>query len=779
MLGPTACAPAEVRPCPRMLAGLAASGGPDPGSDEPTLTPAEIRQKDNEILMLKKRLAENEMKLEHLIAALSDRHESSTIMELLESTEVPPVMDQYNTKFRQGASFILRSRDVEVEQVRSSAIRRLNPTDEKSDILVISGPTGAGKTRLGFEALRLLSDRDMRFVGRLEKVLGLPCVTVALYIDFNNGCGYQPGVDSDIIVFNMGLRLAASSLGITPVAVFEKNGNCLDGLSPDAVLDAIVAGALRRAGASLATASPVSTCGTTVANADGGLSPAVVVLVVHFDEYQFYLKKLKAFQGYSANTARQCFKVMVSAINNWAAENGVVFLPIVSGTPLDGLDLLVTEKLTEVPLYPSRLDVAAAVELVADVITEPVDLLHLRPGLIKILQNQDEARVALADTDYRPRFLVDVGAAVRAQLNMSGAVTLEDLSLVDWGAAVSQAVARLPLVGLKRDHRDMYKTLARLALGGIPVRSVFPISAVDRTDAENYVADAAEDGIVELCGEENGYVTVRLPLVQLRSWGVLGVVPPSLMSPTLLTWQQAEQVFAVCLSAALWPGLRSRAVTVRNLLPGALGGPQLANIELILDQSRQVYREAARSITQKTPILAADLIVVAEPLLGGVKVSVDLQSGVFLSCAGNPVVDLRCTVPTRLGKGRRGQLHIYGQSRQSLKDKEVSEKEIAAFYTSALAATASLRSAGDDVLFIFFTNRKLNDAAAGALTASYFEAHPCLCVVSADQLGGVVPPFLLTRFQTATKQTGEFLSTVAPRPQHLSGPPSAPSMTGC
>lgn len=46
------------------------------------------------------------------------------------------------------------------------------------------------------------------------------------------------------------------------------------------------------------------------------------------------------------------------------------------------------------------------------------------------------------------------------------------------------------------------------------------------------------------------------------------------------------------------------------------------------------------------------------------------------------------------------------------------------------------------MLFLVFTTRKLMDTAAKAMTASYFEGRPCRCVV--------VPPFLATRFYTAT-----------------------------
>lgn len=674
--------------------------------------------------------------------------QTSTILELLESTEVCPLLTQYMFHFQEHASYELRSRDIEVEQLRSSTMRALKPVDAKSDVFVINGPTGVGKTRLGYEALRLLSDRDLQFVGRIEEVLGLPCVTVALYMDFNNGCGYRTGVDGKVMVNNMGLRLASSSLGVDPGVVHEKNGNSLVGLTPGAVLDAIVAGALRRAGASLAARSSSADATTPAADDGGRLRPAAVVLAVHVDEYQFYLRRLEVSEGYSTEAAHMCFKEMVSAINDWAAKAGVVFLPILSGTPLEGLDLLVTEKLNEVSLSPGRLDAAAAAELMADVITKPVKLRLLRPRLIQMLLNQDVARVALADTDCRPRFLVYVGVAVRNQLDMSGTVHLEDLDLVDWGAAVGRAMARLPTVY----DRDLYKTLARLALARIPVRSVSR-SMLDRTKAEEHVAKAAENGIVELCAEGEDYVTVRLPQVQLRSWGVLGVVPPSLMTPALYTWQQTEQVFGVCLNAALYPRLRSRPLTVRDLFPGALGGPQLVDTELILDQPREVYREVARSLSRKSPVLAVHPKVRATPLAGDTAVSVGLENGVFLSCAGNPVVDVRCTVSTRLGDEKRGKLHIYGQTKQSHKDKEVGEDVISNFYTSAWAATALLRSAGDDVLFVFFTNRKLTDAACEALADSYFEARPGLCVVSAEQLGDVVPPFLLTRFQTAKMQS--------------------------
>lgn len=152
-------------------------------------------------------------------------------------------------------------------------------------------------------------------------------------------------------------------------------------------------------------------------------------------------------------------------------------------------------------------------------------------------------------------------------------------------------------------------------------------------------------------------------------------------------------------------------------------------------------------------MLAVHPAVRATPLTGGTAVSVGLENGVFLSCTDNPVVDVRCIVSTRLRDEKRGKLHMYGQTKESHNGKDVGEDVIPDFFTSAWAATAMLRSAGDDVLFVFFTNRKLMDAAAEALADSYFEARPGLCVVSAEQLGDVVPPFSLTRFQTAKTQS--------------------------
>lgn len=55
---------------------------------------------------------------------------------------------------------------------------------------------------------------------------------------------------------------------------------------------------------------------------------------------------------------------------------------------------------------------------------------------------------------------------------------------------------------------------------------------------------------------------MRIPLIQLRRWGMASILPAHLLSETTCTWEQVEVIVGYCLTAALLPGLRSSPLFV-------------------------------------------------------------------------------------------------------------------------------------------------------------------------------------------------------------------------
>lgn len=170
------------------------------------------------------------------------------------------------------------------------------------------------------------------------------------------------------------------------------------------MLTAIAKGALRRA----------SEAATSL--------PGVALLALRLDEYQFYVQRLMMWRGYSEEEARLCFEDMLNAVNIWvctasaAVGAKLVLFPVVTGTPVTGLELLRTDKLREVDLPPGRLELLSASSLFADIVSAPARLSHLKEPVTDASRNTSEARNALGDTDFRPRFVVTLGEAVRDQL---------------------------------------------------------------------------------------------------------------------------------------------------------------------------------------------------------------------------------------------------------------------------------------------------------------------------------------------------------------------------
>ncbi|KAK1867594.1 hypothetical protein I4F81_010100 [Pyropia yezoensis] len=667
-------------------------------------------------------------------------NELPSVVQRLEATEVPDARAQYSRQFLANAGFELRGSDGVVDAIDACVLQNLAPTGEKSNVLVVNGSSGSGKTRVGFEALCRSTGLSGDLLRALEQKAGCPVLTIPLFIDFNNGFSYLDGVDGGNMDENLGVRLAARALRVSAARVRRDNGRSLDGLETAEVLTAIVKGALRRA--SEAAAAP----------------PGVVLLALHLDEYQVYLKDLMELQGRTSEGAELCFKKMLSAANNWVRSESeavgakLVFFPIVTGTPVAGLTLLVTDKLRAVPISPGRLTRESATPLLCDVVCAPTVLSHLRHSVADACRDSAEAINALGDADCRPRFVVTLGEAVRDQLlGVAVAGRQPSPPLVDWAAAVYTVVASAaPPV-----KYSYVEVLAQLALSKVPV-NLFPPKTREPSQAEQAVEEASSVGDVELDVLHGDFRVVRVPLVQLRRWGLTSVLPARLLSQTVCSWQQVEKVLGYCLTAALQPGLRSTPPSIRDLFPGSLGGDCLPSRELVLDKPRSLFVEQSQFISSTTPISPKQMSVLARIESETAYEAVILTDGVFMTCPGCVAVDIRFSVSIRQrGKGA-GTLHVFVHTKHSETSRCFGESAVDEWYRSVKAATRKWRSGRDRVLFVYFSTMPLTAAGAAALDCrQFFTAHPDLLVVTSDQLSNVLPAFLLSRFLTAEQQRRE------------------------
>ncbi|KAK1866267.1 hypothetical protein I4F81_008787 [Pyropia yezoensis] len=657
----------------------------------------------------------------------------SSVVQRLEAARLPDVSVQYSSHQLSDRQLQLRGSGDIVQELQRCALKNLDPAAGRPKVLVVSDPAGSGKTRVGFEALCRSSGRSGDLLSKLEQSAGCDVLTISLFIDFNNGLSFSDDVDGVDMDLNLGVRLAARALLCGIHEVSDRNGGSLRGLTTGAVLTAIAKGALRRA--SEAAAAP----------------PGVVLLALHLDEYQVYLNDLKELQGRTSEGADLCFKKMLSAANDLvcAASAAVgaklVFFPVVTGTPVACLKLLLSDKLSQVAVTPDRLLLVESAELMADILTAHPERSPLRPGVLEALLGSDQARNALSDTDFLPRHVVNLGKeALKVLPPAAHAAAM--VSGIDWALAMGPVVmSTLPEVEVRNAS-----TLALLALSRAPV----DLNGTSLPFADD-VTTAAVSGVVKLVSVGDDRHVVRIPLIQLRRWGLASILPAHLLSETTCTWEQVEVIVGYCLTAALLPGLRSSPLFVQDLFPDALGCDHLPPWELILNDPCSLYVEQTQFISPNKPVPQKQMAVRARKESGAVHKAVLLTDGVFLTCRGNMAVDIRFSCPMRRRGKRRGVLHVLVQTKHTTTNRKLSDADVDAWYKSVAHSTKKWRSGGDQVLFVYFSSKHLTDDGAGALhSTQFFESHPGLVVVTNGELSRVLPPFLLTRVTTTAQEQG-------------------------
>lgn len=686
-------------------------------------------------------------KLARLKAAKQDLGSPQTktvdVLDLVRCASAPPVISQYATTFSE-TLFALRGNAAAMKQLELSTSSALVPRDDKSDVLLAEGPAGAGKTRLGFEVLRRLEQPE----GALHDILttsdGSRTVAVGLFLDFNNGLGLNNDIDCSSMDKNMAVRLAARYLGVSMSEVQKLNGGTLDGLSTAKVLSAIADGVVDRASSS--TSMP----------------PLVGVLfVVHLDEYQVYLqaltkrKKASAMTGlmpptFGKTQVMQCFKEMLSAVNNWARDPKnskrarMSFLPVVSGTPVTGLEFKVTDKLTEVPFRPGRLNQDDAGALVADVICAVNSGIH-RKDVVQLLGGQ-EARIFMSDVDFRPRFLVVMGTSIKSLVRRTRAVSP---IVLDWAVVTNEVLRRVP--ASRKTKASIALALFVLSQTRVP-RDVLS-GGKNLSAAYRSLASAVQSGEVEVDLVDDNCFVARVPLMQLRRWPVAHVFPPSLFGLLSSPWKDVEFAFAYCLRARLSPGLRSSSLTIRDIFTGVRGASLLPDFKLDLetDSERNVYVQSSQLFTNMASRLTKRYQLQASRAHGGGNIEpVDVRESIILTCPGTMAIDIYCAIP--LAGKDSGHVYVIAQTKKTDNAVTVSLAAIEKWYGIVSTLTKEWQCGGNEVVYVFFTNKRLADETKAAMDVQFFLDRPGLCVTSYDELDQVIPSLMRTRFVTAEQE---------------------------
>lgn len=194
-----------------------------------------------------------------------------------------------------------------------------------------------------------------------------------------------------------------------------------------------------------------------------------------------------------------------------------------------------------------------------------------------------------------------------------------------------------------------------------------PLLRLDRmaTPLERDVLDAQVPGEVKIeAMREESYV-VRVPLGQLRRWGLASFLPAQLLSQTFYTWEQVDVIVRYCLTAALQPGLRSLPIfVVHELLPGALGPDKLHPHKLIWEKPCSLYVQETKFMTSLR-LVPQKLALRARKEYETVHDEVMLTGGVFMASRRNVAVDIHSSLPlNRRGKSS-GVLHVLERTKHT------------------------------------------------------------------------------------------------------------------
>lgn len=290
---------------------------------------------------------------------------------------------------------------------------------------------------------------------------------------------------------------------LTTEQLLEQSGKSLSGLTVYRVLGAITAGVARHA-------------------ADA--PHAELVICLHVDEYQIYKDAAKL-------TSHDFVKEMLSEVTNCVKDvklheqlgAKVSFIPVVTGTPYRGLDILWTDCLEPVELAVPSLDHKVALKMTVDIFARHPAFADKLVEVREELALSSEAEQVLLASGYRPR-LVEVLAGNARDQAADDLVFLdirEALRAVNWHSAADALLTFIP----KPRRPTGAIRVARAALLQVPVRFSLErdsaLSSVEKdveyaeSRGEIELADVKDSELLPALQSPDDYRVVRMPYLQL------------------------------------------------------------------------------------------------------------------------------------------------------------------------------------------------------------------------------------------------------------------------
>ena len=218
----------------------------------------------------------------------------------------------------------------------SNFVGRTSSQHDSHTFILVPGGSGIGKTRLGFELTRLPLDVVQAQQGyadlpqveqqRLTSALQSP---LYIFLDLNNGNAFCKPIDTHEASVRLGARVASRCLiGSDLSTVSEIDPSLISAFSTPAVFRRLI-------DAKLAELDPES----------------VLAIVIHIDEYQFYIDKASRKLKLSLADARDHFKELLDKIGwlmreaweNWNLSGRFFFIPVCTGTSAIDVHYLRTE----------------------------------------------------------------------------------------------------------------------------------------------------------------------------------------------------------------------------------------------------------------------------------------------------------------------------------------------------------------------------------------------------------------------------------------------------
>eukprot|EP00170_Pyropia_yezoensis_P004377 contig_17905_g4390 len=541
----------------------------------------------------------------------------------------------------------------------------------------------------------------------------------------------------------LGARLAARFLDLTTEQLYEQNGKSLSGLTVYRVLGAITSGVARHA-------------------ADA--PRAELVIGLHIDEYQIYKD--------AANlTSHDFVKEMLSEVTNFVKDvklheqlgAKVSFIPVVTGTPYRGLDILWTEWLEPVELAVPSLDHEEALNMAVDIFARHPAFADKLVEVREELALSSEAEQVLMASGYRPR-LVEVlvgNARDQAADDLEFLDIHEALRVVNWQSAADALRTSIP-----KPRRPTGATrVARAALLQVPVRFALepdsPLSSVEKdveyaeSRGEIELVDVKDLQLIPALKSPDDYRVVRLPFLQLLMWGGKGILPHAVYEVGRFRWADAQQELYVAhlLAARLahWTDeIKSQAqvvsVPLGDLFPGALGSVAARGIRCVPGGRCEVYHEPNKRLflVNKQSRPEKQLNVFARRYKTDQYTDHLMTDGVIVTGKCSFLFDCRLSV-LLAGTGD-AKVHLFLQAKQSHVGKTMSTGFFKDFMTEGRAVTKKWAAGGDRVIFVVISNRPLTRGVKKCIRSGrFFQLYPDLLLVSKNEISRLLPPDLLLR----------------------------------